>query len=65
MTTNEIIFKILELGVKDDGINSYTNKEKAELLESYFKDNSDFYKKGWNDGYLECQKHLLKSSSDY
>lgn len=54
------LLDILELGLKDDGKSFYTNEEKADILESYLKDTSEVYKQGWNDGYLECQKVLLK-----
>ena len=60
MITKNEIMNILELGIKDDGKSFYTNEEKADILESYFKDTSEVYKQGWNDGYLECQKVLLK-----
>ena len=55
-----MILNILELGLKPDGT-FYTNDEKADILESYIRDNSDLYKQGWNDGYLECQKNIIKS----
>lgn len=61
MTAKEAILSILELGLKEDGT-FYTNEEKADMLEMYFNHGSEFYKKGWNDGYLECQKTILKSS---
>lgn len=57
----QTLLDILELGLKDDGKSFYTNEEKVDIIESYLKDTSEIYKKGWNDGYLECQKVLLKS----
>jgi hypothetical protein len=60
MVNKEMILNILELGLKPDGT-FYTNDEKADILESYIRDNSDLYKQGWNDGYLECQKNIIKS----
>lgn len=46
------IMEVLEMGLKPDGMSFYSDKEKAELLQLLFDEESKkVFDRGWNVGY--------------